>query len=28
MKEKNIFAYLSFPNIYTYINDYYFQKPL
>jgi len=26
--EKNIFTYYLFPNIYTYITEYYFQKSL
>jgi len=28
IEEKYIFTYLLFPNIYRYISEYYFQKPL
>jgi len=28
IEDKYIFTYLLFPNIYTYISEYYFQKPL
>jgi len=28
IEDKYVFAYLLFPNIYTYISEFYFQKPL
>jgi len=28
IEEKYVFTHLLFPNIYTYISEYYFQKPL